>query len=101
MQPFLAPEALHPLVVDQPAFPPEQVIRHPPAPADVLRRELLQARPQPGLLEVDDLSLMPVSARVLTHHPAGEPLRYPEHGGQGLNSPAASFRSQRFPSANS
>jgi hypothetical protein len=35
---------------------------------------------------------MALGAAVLAHHPAGEPLGNPEHGAQGLNSPAASFR---------
>ena len=37
----------------------------------------------------------------MAHHPAGESLGYPEHGAQGLHSPAASFRVQKFPSVNS
>jgi len=61
-------------VIHQPAFPPVQAIRHPPAPADVLGRDLPEAPPQLGPLQVDDLSPMAMSAAVLAHHPAGEPL---------------------------
>jgi hypothetical protein len=66
--------------------------------------------PELGLLNADGLAPMALSAAVLTHHPEGEPLRYPEHGAQGLNSPvepqgalcsATSFLDQKFPSANS
>ena len=92
LQPFLSPEAVHPLVIHQPAFPPEQAIRHPPAPADVLGRDLPEAPPQLGLLNVDNLGGMSLSAAVLAHHLAGEPLRDPEHDPQGHNGPAASFR---------
>ena len=79
---------MHPLVIHQPAFPPEQAIRHPPAPADVIGRDLPEASPELGLLYVDNLGGMSLSAAVLAHHLAGEPLRYPEHGaadvGDGL-----------------
>ena len=68
MEPLLAPEAVHTLVVYQPAFPPEQAIRHPPTPADVLSCELTEAPPQLGLLNVDNLDGMSLSAAVLTHH---------------------------------
>ena len=101
LQPFFSPEAVHPLVVHRPALTPQHAVRHPPAPADVLGRDLPEASPPLGLLNVDTLGGMSLSAAVLAHHPAGEPLRDPEHGAQGLNRPAASFRAQKFPSANS
>ena len=59
------------------------------------------APPELGLLNFDNLCGMPLRAAVLAHHPAGEPLRCPEHGAQRLNSLAASFQAQKFPSANS
>ena len=76
----------------------------------MLGRDLPEAPPELGLLNVDNLGGMSLSAAVLAHHLAGEPLRYPEHGAQGLNNPVApqgalnsstSFRAQKFPSANS
>jgi len=73
----------------------------PLAPTDVLGCDLPETPPQLGLLNVDNLAGMSLCAAVLAHHPAGEPLGYPEHGAQGLHSPAASFRAQKFPSANS
>ena len=79
----------------QPPFPPEHAIRHPPAPMDVLGCDLSELWPQIGLLDVDNLAGMPLGAAVLAQHPAGKTLRYPEHGS------AASFRVQKFPSANS
>ena len=66
----------------------------------MLSCDLPEAPPELGLLNVDNLGGMSLSAAVLTYHPAGEPLRYPEHGGQVLNSPAAAFRTQKFPSSN-
>jgi len=68
---------MHPLVVHQPAFPPEQAIGHPPTPADLLSCNLPEAMPELGLLNADDLAPMELGAAVLAHHAASEPLRYP------------------------
>ena len=57
--------------------------------------------PQLGLLNIDSLAGMPLGSAVLARNPAGESLGYPEHGKQNLNSPAAAFQAQKFPSANS
>ncbi len=54
-----------------------------------------------ALLDIDDTAAMALGAAVLTHHPAGEPLRNQEQGAQSLNSPAPAFRAQKFPSARS
>jgi hypothetical protein len=101
LQALLPPEPMHPLVVHRPALAPQHAVRHAPAPADVLGCDLPEPSPQLGLLDIDDFAAMPLGAAVLAHNPAGESLRYPEHGAQGLNSPAASFRAQKFPSASS
>ena len=99
LQAFLPPESMNPLVGHQPALAPQQAVGHPPAPADVLSGDLLEATPELGLLDIDDPATMALGAAVLAHYAAGEPLRDPEHGAQGLNSPAASFRAQKFPVA--
>jgi hypothetical protein len=44
---------------------------------------------------------MALGAAVLAHDPAGKALRNPEQSAQGLNSPAAPLRAQKFPSASS
>jgi hypothetical protein len=67
----------------------------------VLSSDLAEAAPELGFLDVDDTSAMALGAAVLAHHPAGEPLGNPEQDAQGLNSPAAPLRAQKFPSANS
>ena len=101
LEPFLAPEPLHPLVVHQPAFPAQQSVGHAPAPADVLGCDLPEASAQLGLLDIDDLAAMALGAAVLAHNPAGKALGNPETGQQGHNSPAAPLRAQKFPSASS
>ena len=101
LQALLPPEPMHPLVVHRPALAPHHAVRHPPTPADVLGCDLPEPSPHLGLLDIVNLADVPLRAAVLAHHPEGEPLRYPEQGAQGLNSPAASFRAQKFPSANS
>ncbi len=75
---FLPPEPVHPLLVHQPAFPPQQAVSHPPAPADVLGSDLAETMPQLSHLDRDDLGRMALGAAVLTHHTAGEPLGNPE-----------------------
>ena len=55
------------------------------------------ASPELGLLNVDNLCGISLRAAVLVQHPAGEPLRYPEHGAQRLNSFAALFLLRSFP----
>jgi hypothetical protein len=95
------PEAMHPFVVHQPAFPAQQSVGHPPAPADVLGCDLAEATPQLGLLDACDLAPMALGAAVLAHHPASKPLRHPEQGPLGINSPAAPLRVQKLPSASS
>jgi hypothetical protein len=52
----------------------------------VLSGDLAEATPELALVQIDDLSPMAMSAPGLTHHPAGEPLRFPENGAQVLNS---------------
>lgn len=99
LEALLTPEPVHPFVVHRPAFPPQQAIRHPPAPADVLGFNFPEPKPQLSLLNVNNLAGIPQDAAVLAHHPEGDPLRYPERGAQRLNSPAALFRAQKFPSA--
>jgi len=44
---------------------------------------------------------MALGAALLAYHPAGKPVRNPEQCAQGLTSPAAMLRAQKFPSANS
>jgi len=101
LEALLPPEPLHPLVVHQPALPPQQAVGHAPAPADVLGCDLAEPTPQLGLLDADNLAAMTLGAAVLAHHPAGEPLRNPEQGAQSLNGSAAPLRAQKFPSASS
>jgi hypothetical protein len=74
LEPFLAPEAVHPLVVHSPALSPQYAVCHPPAPADVLGCDLPETTPQLGFLNVDNFAGMSLRAAVLAHHPAGEPL---------------------------
>ena len=64
-------------------------------------RDLQEATPELGLLDIDDTATMALGAAVLADYPAGEPLGNPEHSAQNLNSSAAPFRAQKFPSANS
>jgi len=92
LQALFPPEAMHPLVVHRPALSPQQAVGHAPAPADLLSCDLAEPMPELGLLDADGLAPMALSAAVLTHHPAGEPLRYPEQVAQGHHGPAASFR---------
>jgi len=80
---------------------PQQAVGHAPAPAEVLGCDFAEATPQLALRDVDDTAAMSLGAAVLAHHPACEPLRNPEQGAQGLNSPAAPLRAQKFRSANS
>jgi len=40
LQDFLPPKALHPLVIDGPALPPQEAVGHQPVSADVLSRNL-------------------------------------------------------------
>ena len=79
LEPFLAPEPVHPLVVHQPAISPQQAVGHPPAPADVLSGDLPESTPELGLLDIDDPATMALGAAVQAHHAAGEPLGNPEH----------------------
>ncbi len=70
LQAFLPPQPLHPLVVHAPALPPQQAVSHPPAPADVLSGDLLETLAQLGLLDIEYLAPMALSAAVLPRHPA-------------------------------
>ena len=63
-------------------FQPDQAIRHAPVPPYVLSCDLPEAPPKLGLVNVDNLGGVSLSAVVLAYHPAGEP-----------------FRAQKFPSA--
>jgi len=101
LESFLPPEPVQPFVVHQPAFPEQPEVSHPPSPSDVLSSDLPESTPELGFLDLYDLAAMALGAAVLAHHPLGKPLRKPEHGAQGLNSPAATLRAQKFPSANS
>jgi len=92
---------VHPFVVHQPALAPQKAVSHAPPPADVLSRDLSEPTPQLGLLNVNDPAAMALGAAVLAHNSAGEPLRNPEQGAQGINSPATPLRAQKFPSASS
>jgi hypothetical protein len=78
MVPFLALEALHPLVVHRPALAPQQAVGHAPAQADVLSGDLPKPLPEHGLLQIYSLAAMALGAAVLAHHTAGEPHRKPE-----------------------
>jgi hypothetical protein len=62
------------LVVHGLAFPPQQAVGHPPAPADALGSNLAETMPQLGLLKIDDLADMALAAAVLAHHTANAPL---------------------------
>ncbi len=77
LQPLLVPKAVHQLVVHRPAFPPQQAMGNPPAPADLLSGDLAEAMPQLGLLKVDDLADMALAAAVLAHQAANPPLGCP------------------------
>ncbi len=101
LQAFLAPEQLHPLVIDCPAFPQEQAVGHPPAPADVLSGDLPEALAQLGLLDIDNLAPMALGAAVLPRHPADKAFRSPVTILQNRDGSAVSFRAQKFPSASS
>jgi hypothetical protein len=61
----------------------------------------MEATPELGVLQIDNLAAMALGAAVLAHHPAGKALGNPEQGAQGLNSSAAPLRAQKLPSANS
>ncbi len=74
LEPFLAPEAVNPLVVHSPALSPQYAVCHPPSPADVLVCDLPETPPQLRFLNVDNLAGMSLRAAVLAHYPAGEPL---------------------------
>jgi hypothetical protein len=65
-------------VVHTPAFPAQQAVGHPAAPADVLGCDLAEAMPQLGLLNVDDLATMALGAAVLS------PESYAGNGWAGL-----------------
>jgi hypothetical protein len=65
----------------------------------VVSRDLPQAMPQLDLLQFDHLAPMAMGAAVLAHHTSGQPLRNPEACAQDLNSPAPTFRAQKFPVA--
>lgn len=101
LEPFLSREPVHPLVVHQPALSPQQAVGHPPAPPDVRSGDFPEATPELGLLDIDDPATTALGAAVLAHHAAGEPLGNPEQGPQGINSPEAPLRAQKFPSASS
>ena len=51
LQALIPPEPLHPFVVHAPALSPQEAVRHPPAPADVLGRDLTETMPQLPLLD--------------------------------------------------
>ena len=99
MQAFLPPEPLHPLVVHRPALAPQEAVGHPAAPADVIRCDLQETLPELGLLNRDNLAGMTLGAAVLAHHPADEAFRSPVTLPQDRDSPAATFRAQKFPVA--
>lgn len=101
LQAFLPPEPLHPLVIDGPALPPQQAVGHPPATADVLSGNLLEALAQLGLLDIDNLAPMALGAAVLPRHPADKALRSPATRLQDRDGPAATFRAKKLPSARS
>ena len=97
LEPFLTPEPVYPLVVH-------------PAPADVRRTvrcalqrsgDLAETTPQLSLLDRDDLGRMTLGAAVLAHHSADLAFRGPVTLLQDYDSPAATFRAQKFPSARS
>ena len=92
LQFFLAPEALQLLLLHQLPFPLEQAKRHTPSPTDVFSCNLPESPPELGLLNVDNLGGMSLSAAVLTHHPACEPFRaqgFPSANSYGFSGPAA------------
>lgn len=101
LEPFIAPESVHTLVVHEPALWPQQAVSHSPAPADVLCCDLPEASAQLCLFDIDDLSGMALGVAVVAHNPAGKAVGNPEMGQQGHNSPAAQLRAQKFPSASS
>jgi hypothetical protein len=76
LEALLPPEPVHPVVVHRRALPQQQAVRHAPSPADMLGCDFPEPLPQLGLLDIDNLAGMPLGA-------------------------AASFRAQKFPSANS
>jgi hypothetical protein len=51
LQAFLTPKPVHPLVVHQPAFPPQQAVGHASAPADVICRDLAKTMSHLPLLD--------------------------------------------------
>jgi len=74
MQAHFPPGPVHPFVVHQTALPPQQAGSDPPAPANMLSRDLSEPTPQLGLLNVKDPAAMALGAAVLAHNRAGEPL---------------------------
>ena len=101
LQARLAPKAVHPLVVNRPAYPPQQALGHPPAPADVFGCDLAETVPELGLLQVDDLAAVTLGAAVLAHHTTNQALRCPVTLLQNRDGSAATLRAQKFPSARS
>jgi hypothetical protein len=87
LKPLLPPEPLHPLVVHSPAFPPEQAVGHPTPPADVLSGDLAETVSELGLLQIDDLPRMALSAAGLAHHTADLPLGCPGNASAGPQRP--------------
>ena len=69
LETFLPPEPVHPLVVHQPALSPQQAVGHQPVPADVLGRDLPEATPELGLLDLDNLAAMGLGTAVLATTP--------------------------------
>jgi hypothetical protein len=101
LQALPAPEAVHPLVIDRPAFPPQKAVGHPPCPVDVLSGGLVETMPQLGLLKTDDLADMALPAAVLAHDAAEPPLGCPVTLLQDRDGPPTTLRAQKFPSARS
>jgi len=65
LQALLAPEPVDPLVVNGPAFPPQQGVGHAPAPADVLTCDFSETMPELDLLKIDDVAEMALAAAVV------------------------------------
>jgi hypothetical protein len=88
-------------VVDAPALDPQAPVNQPPSPSHVAPGQLPDPLLQLVLLKIRHRHWPALGGAVLAGQTAGTALRSPESILQDNNSPAATFRAQKFPSATS
>lgn len=101
IRPLVTPDAAGAFAVDRPALPAKQHMRGLPTPPRVPTRQPSQPSTQLLLLRRARSGRAALRRAVLPHDATGAPFGNPETPLQDHHGPAATFRGQKFPSANS